>query len=128
MADYEFTLPWPPTSNHFHQPIPFKRGNKWLARNITSKEVEAYQVEVRKIMEELMLSGEMIEKPVLINLTLHPKTNHKYDCSNFLKAYEDALVKCGFFEDDHWIEYGSIRKGEKVKGGKIEISVTIIDE
>lgn len=122
---YKFELPWPPTSNHFHQPIAFRKNGKVLARNITSKEVDKYQAEVKKVMDELMLSGEMIEKPVLIHLKLHPKTNHKYDCSNFLKAYEDALVKCGFFEDDHWIEYGSIRKGEKVKGGKI---VVIVEE
>ena len=127
MSDYNFTLPWPPTANHFHQPIPFKRGTKWAARNITSKDVVKYQQEVKLVMDELKLSGEMIEQKVLISLVLHPKTNHKYDCSNFLKAYEDALVKCNFFEDDHWIEYSSIRKGEKIKGGKLEVSITLIE-
>ena len=87
---YKFELPWPPTANHFHQPITFRKNGKVLARNITSKEVDKYQAEVKRVMDELMLSGEMIERPVLIHLKLHPKTNHKYDCSNFLKAYEDA--------------------------------------
>lgn len=124
MSDYEFELPWPPTANHFHQPVPFKKGNRWLARNVTSKDVERYQKEVKKVMEGLNLAGEMIEQPVVISLMMHPKTNHKFDRSNFLKAYEDALVKCGFLEDDHWIDYGYIRKGEKVPGGKLVVKVT----
>ena len=124
--DYEFDLPWPPTANHFHQPVVVRRGGKVFARNITSKEVDKYQSEVKRVMESLNLDGEMIERPVEISLVMHPKTNHKFDRSNFLKAYEDALVKCGFMEDDHWIDYGYIRKGEKIKGGKLVVKVRLI--
>lgn len=120
MSDYEFELPWPPTVNHFHQPVLIKG----RMRNIKSKDVKRYQSEVAGVIKSLGLSKELIKQSVLISITMHPKTNHKYDCSNFLKAYEDALVQCGFLEDDHWIEYGSIRKGEKVKGGKLVVKVT----
>ncbi|AHJ87866.1 RusA-like Holliday junction resolvase [Vibrio phage PVA1] len=125
MKTYEFTLPWPPTSNHFHQPVVMRKGRKVYARNVTSKDVKKYQKEVKRIMDELGLSGEMISQDVVVSITMHPKTNHKFDRSNFLKAYEDALVKCGFFEDDHWIDYGYIRKGEKVAGGKLVIKVEV---
>ena len=128
MYDYEFEIPWPPTANHFHQPVVMRKGKRVYARNVTSKEVEAYQKEVKRIMDELGLSGEMIAQPVTISLMMHPKTNHKFDRSNFLKAYEDALVKCGFMEDDHWIDYGYIRKGEKVKGGKLVVKVNKIPD
>lgn len=127
MSDYEFDLPWPPTCNHYHQPVAMRRGGKVYARNITSKEVIKYQDEVKVIMDSLNLSGEMISRRVRISLKMHPKTNHKYDCSNFLKAYEDALVKCGFIEDDHWIEYGAISKCEKTIGGRLVVAVSIID-
>ncbi len=119
MSDYEFQLPWPPTVNHFHQPVMIKG----RTRNIKSKGVKAYHKQVKILMDKLGLSGEMIEERVSISLVMHPKTNHKYDCSNFLKAYEDALVECKFLEDDHWIEYDSIKKGEKVKGGMLEVKV-----
>lgn len=94
-------------------------------RLITSKKGREYFDAVKSRMDELKLSGEQIDAPVLIYLTIHPRTRAKMDVSNYLKAYEDALVKCGFLVDDHWIEYGSIRKGEVIKGGKLSIRIEI---
>jgi crossover junction endodeoxyribonuclease RusA len=119
MADYEFTLPQPPSINGYRA---VARG-----RLITSKRGREYFIEVADIMKELNLDDEMIEQKVLISLVIHPRTLAKFDVSNYLKAYEDALVKCCFLEDDHWIEYGSIRKGEKVKGGLLKVKVDLID-
>ena len=118
MSDYEFTLPQPPSINGYRA---VARG-----RLITSKRGREYFITVDKIMKELNLDQEMIEQKVLISLVIHPRTLAKFDVSNYLKAYEDALVKCGFLEDDHWIEYGSIRKGEKVKGGLLKVRVDLI--
>ena len=114
---YEFTLPMPPSIN----------GYRACVRNrlITSKRGREYFVAVQNAMDELKLSGEMIEQPVIIHLTIHPRTRAKFDVSNYLKAYEDALVKCGFLEDDHWIEYGGIKKGEVIKGGLIKVRVAL---
>lgn len=108
---------------------PSINGYRACVRNrlITSKRGREYFKEVQERMDELGLSNEMIERRVLIFLTIHPRTKAKFDCSNYLKAYEDALVKCGFLEDDHWIEYGFIRKGEKIKGGKLLVQVSFLD-
>jgi crossover junction endodeoxyribonuclease RusA len=119
MADYEFTLPQPPSINGYRA---VARG-----RLITSKRGRDYFKAVADIMKGLNLDNEMIEQKVLISLVIHPRTLAKFDVSNYLKAYEDALVKCGFLEDDHWIEYGSIRKGEKVKGGLLKVKVSLCD-
>lgn len=120
MVEYEFELPMPPSIN----------GYRACVRNrlITSKRGREYFKEVQERMDELGLSNEMIERKVLIHLTIHPRTRAKFDCSNYLKAYEDALVKCGFLEDDHLIEYGSIRKGEVVKGGKLVVKLSFLEE
>ena len=119
---YNFKLPWPPTVNHFHMPIKMGRG----ARCIKSPDVKKYQQQVFVIMNNLGLAGLNIKEKVLVSLVMHPKTNHKFDCSNFLKAYEDALEKCEFIENDHQIEYESIRKGEKVKGGELDICIKVL--
>tara|TARA_R110000824_G_scaffold257939_1_gene446851 strand:- start:1402 stop:1761 length:360 start_codon:yes stop_codon:yes gene_type:complete len=119
MSDYEFTLPQPPSINGYRA---VARG-----RLITSRRGRDYFIAVAKIMKELNLDQEMIKQKVLVSLVIHPRTLAKFDVSNYLKAYEDALVKCGFLEDDHWIEYGSIRKGEKVKGGLLKVKVTLLD-
>jgi crossover junction endodeoxyribonuclease RusA len=114
---YEFDLPMPPSIN----------GYRACVRNrlITSKRGRDYFVAVQAAMDELNLSGEMIEKPVSIHLTIHPRTRAKFDVSNYLKAYEDALVKCGFLEDDHWIEYSGIKKGEVIKGGLLKLRISV---
>ena len=114
---YEFILPMPPSIN----------GYRACVRNrlITSKRGREYFVAVQNAMDELKLSGEMIGQPVIIYLTIHPRTRAKFDVSNYLKAYEDALVKCGFLEDDHWIEYGGIKKGDVIKGGMLKLKVVL---
>ena len=114
---YEFELPMPPSIN----------GYRACVRNrlITSKRGRDYLIAVQTAMDELKLSNEMIEKPVMIHLTIHPRTRAKFDVSNYLKAYEDALVKCGFLEDDHWIEYSGIKKGEVIKGGLLKLRISV---
>ena len=113
--DYEFDLPWPPSVNSIRACV--------RNRLITSKKGREYWKTIQDEMDNLNLSNEMIDRPVLFHLTFHPPTNRRYDVSNFLKALEDSLVKCGFIEDDHWIEYSGIRKGEKIKGGKVVVKV-----
>lgn len=118
---YNLTLPWPPTVNHYRTPVRFGKG----ARNIKSSKVEVYQYEVISLLRKLGLHQEKINQPVLFFVRMHPKTKAIYDKSNFLKAFEDALVMGGFLEDDHWISYTGIHGGEPVKGGRIELEVVV---
>ena len=115
--DYEFDLPFPPSVNTLRASV---RG-----RLITSSAGRKYYKAVAERMVELGLAGEGISSPVTISLVMHHKMNVRYDVSNYLKAYEDALVKCGFLVDDHLIEYASIKKGEKVDGGKLVVKVSV---
>ena len=114
---YEFDLPFPPSINSYRACV--------RNRLITSKKGREYFREVAVIIRQLGLHKENIAQSVVISLVLHPKTLARYDVSNFLKAYEDALVKAGFLEDDHFIEYGSIKKGEKIKGGMLNVTAEI---
>lgn len=114
-ACYEFELPQPPSINGYRA---VARG-----RLITSKRGREYFVIVDDIIKKLKLENERIEQPVTIHLTICPRTKAKFDVSNYLKAFEDALVKSGFLEDDHWIEYSGIKKGEVVKGGLLKVKV-----
>lgn len=119
LKKYKFNLPIPPTVNHFHKPA-IVRGK---LRIVKSKDVKAYQREVILMIRAMGLHRENIAKPVTLSLTFHKATAHKYDVSNFLKAIEDGLVKAGFLEDDHWIEYGFIRKGAAAKAPFVELIV-----
>ena len=115
--DYELELPFPPSVNTLRASV---RG-----RLITSSAGRKYYKAVAERMAELGLTDERISSPVTIIIVMHHKMNARYDVSNYLKAYEDALVKCGFIVDDHLIEYASIKKGEKVAGGKLVVKVSV---
>ena len=115
--DYEFELPFPPSVNTLRASV---RG-----RLITSSAGRKYYKAVADRMEWQGLAGEGIATPVTISLVMHHKMNVRYDVSNYLKAYEDALVKCGFLVDDHLIEYASIKNGDKVAGGKLVVKVNV---
>lgn len=115
--DYEFDLPFPPSVNTLRASV---RG-----RLITSSAGRKYYKVVADRMSELGLAGEGIATQVTISLVMHHKMNARYDVSNYIKAYEDALVKCGFIVDDNLIEYASIKKGEKVAGGKLVVKVNV---
>lgn len=114
---YEFDLPFPPSVNTLRASV---RG-----RLITSSAGRKYYKAVAERMEEMGLAGEGVSTPVTISIVMHHKMNVRYDVSNYLKAYEDALVKCEFLVDDHLIEYASIKKGEKVAGGKLVVKVNV---
>jgi crossover junction endodeoxyribonuclease RusA len=118
MSDYDFELPMPPSINTYRACV--------RNRLITSKKGRDYFAQVAMFIRKFRLDNENIKQRVMICLTIHPKTNHKYDVSNYLKAYEDALVKCNFLEDDHWIEYGYIKKAPKKQGGGLFVSVDLL--
>lgn len=122
--DYSFTLPWPPTLNHYRTSLIFRSKNsgKEYSKLVTSKKGREYSQRVGHNIIDLGLNNEAINQPLYIGLYMHPPTANLFDCSNFLKAYEDALVRAGFLVDDHWIQYAYTLKGEKVKGGLLRVS------
>ena len=111
----EFYLPWPPSVNSLYA--------TYKGRRIKSKRGRQYVIDVRNCILESGLSGSRFDSPVTIELTMSAPTNRKYDVSNHLKAYEDALVQAGMIEDDHLIEYGHIKKAEISKGGYLFVRI-----
>lgn len=78
------------------------------------------------LIRSMQLHREQIAQPVIVGLTFYKQDNRRYDVSNFIKVLEDGLVKSGFLEDDHWIEFSHIRKGEPdKKNPRVEIVVNV---
>jgi crossover junction endodeoxyribonuclease RusA len=116
MCDYEFELPYPPSVNGY-----------WRAfrnRQIISKRGREYRAEAVKAMQLQGMYEEGVSDRLSVSLTLHPPTLRKYDIDNFCKASFDALSHAGFWVDDEQVDQLSIKKGEKVKGGKLVVKVT----
>ena len=123
MADYEFSLPWPPTVNHYHQPIQRGKG----ARIIKGAKAREYAKESGKVIDALGLSGEAISGQVAISITLHPPTLMDYDVDGRPKGILDALTEAGFWIDDSQVKRMMVEKGEKVKGGMVAVKVYLLN-
>lgn len=120
MSDYRFTLPYPPSINGYWR--------NFRGRQIISKRGREYVNLVAEKMLELKLHSEMIGCDVNFSMTINPPTLRKYDVDNFTKGVFDALTKCGFWVDDDQVQQLTVKKGEKVKGGNVEIIVTCLND
>lgn len=116
MSDYEFELPWPPSVNGYWR--------TFRNRQIISKRGREYREGAFREMQRLGLFNEMLTERLQVHLTLHSPTLRKYDIDNFCKATFDALSHVRFWEDDEQIDSLSIKKDEKIKGGKVIVRVT----
>ena len=123
MSDYEFELPWPPTTNHWLKPI---RMGKSL-RMMKSKDGKEYAKLVLMTMHNAGLSGEKLTGRLYVKITLNPPTLRKYDVDNRTKAIFDSLSECDFWEDDEQVDRLTIIKGEKIKGGNVLVKITKLD-
>lgn len=119
MSNYNLKLPWPPSVNGYWKPF--------RNRIIISKRGRDYRDSIDSLMSSLGLDGEQISNNLSLSITLNPPTLRRYDIDNFNKSVFDALTHCGFWVDDEQVVSLSIKKGSKVKGGNVEISITLID-
>lgn len=124
MSDYQFEMPWPPTVNHYHQPVRMGKG----VRIVKGQEAKQYAKNCEKWLRDLGLENEKIpeDKKLSMKLILHPPTLRKYDVDNRTKGIMDALSNSNFYADDSQVERLTIEKGEKVKNGMVEVFVLII--
>lgn len=120
MSKYRFMLPWPPTVNHFHQPVVIKG----RARCIKSAKVREYESKAIGLLKQLGVAGEGVESRLQVYIILEPPTARKYDVDNRTKAVFDALTYAGFWLDDEQVDLLVVEKGKKRKGGNVIVEVT----
>ena len=119
MADYEFTLPWPPTVNHWHQPVRMGRG----VRVVKSTKARNYESKAVAECAKIGIYGELTTGKLDVELELNPPTLAKYDIDNRTKGVFDSLSAAKFWDDDEQVSKLTINKGEKVKGGNVKVKV-----
>lgn len=115
MADYDFSMPFPPSINGYWR--------TFRNRQVISKRGREYRKASISHLESIGLSGENVEGALSVHMVINPPTLRKYDIDNFCKAPFDALSHAGFWLDDDQIFKLSIEKGEKVKGGRIDLKI-----
>ena len=118
MSDYEFVMPWAPSVN-----------SCWMHTRCgvkLSKRGRKYRVDAIALLDEIGLSGELISSNVSMSIVLNPPTLRRYDVDNFSKSLLDALSHAKFWVDDEQVQKLTISKGVKVRGGNVQVKVTVI--
>ena len=113
---YHFEMPWPPSVNGYWR--------TFRNRQIISKRGREYRVNAIARLVELGLNNENVSGDLHVSLVLNPPTLRKYDVDNFNKALFDAMSHANFWLDDEQIVSLNIKKGVKVKGGNVDVTVT----
>lgn len=108
-----FTLPWPPSVNHYWR--------TWRGRMLISRQGRAYREQVGAILRAAgvtPLSGHLA-----IHVELYPPDKRKRDVDNTFKAIGDSLQHGGAFHDDSQIVWLLLEKAEVVSGGRVVVRI-----
>lgn len=113
-----FELPFPPSFNHV-----------WKHR-VIGKVAHVYISQAgrefrRKVVEVIPSPRVTLKNRLKVIIELFPPTERKFDIDNRIKALNDALTHAEVWVDDEQIDVLTVKRMDKVKGGK---SVVYVEE
>ncbi|MCP4991340.1 MAG: RusA family crossover junction endodeoxyribonuclease [Colwellia sp.] len=117
MCDYEFELPWPPSVNGGYRGV-------FRGRILLSKKGREYKEKAHAQIKNIGLENEKVSERLSVSIDLFPPDKRRRDVDNYTKAAFDAITESGFWIDDEQVDVLTIKKCEKVKGGKLVVKVT----
>ncbi|EOT1503432.1 RusA family crossover junction endodeoxyribonuclease [Enterobacter hormaechei] len=118
----KLVLPFPPSVNTYWR-APNKGPLK--GRHLISAKGRAYQsAACVAIVEQLRFLPKPSTAPAAVEIILYPPDERRRDIDNYNKALFDALTHAGIWEDDCQVQRMLVEWGPKVRGGRVEISIT----
>lgn len=106
-------IPFPPSANNYLR----QTGN----RRYFTKRAAAFRNEVAVICAQERIKA--LVGRMTIHYTFHAPNRRRYDIFNMEKAATDALMHAGCFADDEAIDYGTVARGEIIKGGACKVLI-----
>jgi crossover junction endodeoxyribonuclease RusA len=113
-----FKFPLPPTVNHYYG----RRGN----RTFIKKEGMKYRLAVQDIVT--VAGNQMLMGRLRVFIAIHPANRIRQDIDNRLKCLLDSCTLAGVWEDDSQIDDLHIVRHDVIKGGRVVMIVTEIQE
>ncbi|WP_333890960.1 RusA family crossover junction endodeoxyribonuclease [Atlantibacter subterraneus] len=119
MNEYRLTLPWPPSVNSYWR----RRGSQYYI----SKKGQQYRKEVIQIIQSSNLDIQT-ESRLRIKVIAAVPDSRRRDLDNILKSLLDSLIHAGFAMDDEQFDDIRVIRGQKVRGGSLDIKITELEE
>lgn len=115
MISLHFTLPYPPSVNHYWSAM---RGRMFVSRR-----GKDYRTAAALALLEQRVPRDGLAGPLRVSLVANPPDRKRRDLDNVLKALLDAIVAVNVIEDDSNIHDLRIVRGSVVPGGSVAVHI-----
>lgn len=112
------TLPYPPSVNNYY-------GRSRFGVYI-KKPVKIYREKVLNIIQSSGLDFTFTGR-LSLTVELFPPDKRKRDIDNPMKGLLDSLTEAGVYLDDSQIDFMSVKRSHKKKGGECLVTLTLIE-
>ena len=111
-------LPFPPSVNTYWR--------NFRGRMVLSQKGRDYKQAIAEYVSENNVP-KYGEQKLKITMILQPRDKRKMDIDNRIKCVLDSLQDAGVFDDDFHVDELHVMRGEQVKGGKLLLTIEVID-
>jgi crossover junction endodeoxyribonuclease RusA len=115
MMDLQFTLPWPPSVNHYWR--------NFRGRMVIGARGRQFRTEALVAIREQRIPADHLGGPLRVELVANPPDRRRRDLDNLQKALLDAVVAAGVIEDDSHIDDLRVTRGKVLPGGSVTVSI-----
>lgn len=115
MMAIEFTLPFPPSVNHYWR--------NFRGRMVIGARGRAYRKAATDAIADQRVPCDELGGPLQVELIAHPPDRRRRDLDNLQKALLDAVVAAGVIEDDSNIDDLRVTRGTVFPGGKVAVVI-----
>lgn len=126
MTEKTIQLPWPPSVNHYLKITRKKNKNsKMVASQSKTKAANKYIDAVFFYVKQQNIKS-FGSARIKVDIVAMAPDNRKRDLDNLFKMILDSLESAGVYDNDSQIDHLSIKRGEKVKHGRILATISEI--
>lgn len=114
-------LPWPPSVNGYWMPL--NRGGR-PSIVLTARARDYRQSVLCAIRDKMGPPLAPMEGAVRMDIHLRPPDRRTRDIDNNLKSLLDALTYCKVWKDDSQVDEMTVRRGQVISGGHVEVMIS----
>lgn len=115
MTPIEFTLPWPPSVNHYWR--------NFRGRMVIGARGRAYRHAAIAAIRDQRIPADGLGGPLSVTLIAFPPDRRRRDLDNLQKALLDAVVAAGVIEDDSNIDELTVSRGAVWPRGAVWVRI-----
>lgn len=123
---FKATLPMPPSVNHYwSKSVGRAKGKSYVHVRLSDRATKFRNDVVAQVADIAQRHGSIRTHNGRIRavVTLHGATKRSFDVDNYGKGLFDALTYCKVYKDDSQIDQLEIKRGEVIKGGRVDVEL-----